>query len=84
MKPHLMIMFANFDHPMISFNFSVRKGKSIYFDGIESLFTYENYNLKNRWNSFCMSFDFEVDNWKLYINGNGNLTYLNKKFKYSN
>ena len=64
-------------------SFLVRRGKSIYFDGIESFHTYEEFNLKNKWSSFCLSVDFNMDKWKLYINGNGNLTFQNNKNKYS-
>lgn len=57
----------------------VRNNEIIYLDGIETWYTYKNYNLRNTWNSICMSIDFKNDDWKFYINGNKNLTYLYRK-----
>lgn len=65
------------------FHISVKNGKTTYFDGIESFHTYKKYNLRNRWTSFCMSLDLKNDTWKQYINGNGNLTYVNSKKRYN-
>ena len=62
-------------------------GNTIYFDGLWTERTYQDYNLLNKWNSFCMSIDLPNDQLHLYINGNANLTYiyrnsrkLNRKF----
>ena len=59
------------------------KDHTIYFDGIWTLRLNKDqkYNLRNKWNSFCMSLDLSDDSWILFINGkNGkNLTYLRNK-----
>ena len=59
--------------------FKVLKDHTIYFDGIWTFRTNEKYNLRNKWNSFCMSLDFLNDSWLLYINGydaiKTNITY---------
>ena len=55
------------------------KDYTIYFDGIWTDRTYEDYNLRNKWNSFCMSIDIPNDQWVLYINGKSNNTYLHNK-----
>ena len=67
----------------------VLKDYTIYFDGVWTLRLHngQKYNLRNKWNSFCMSLDIVNDEWLLYINGKTNLTYtynrprkLNEKF----
>ena len=51
----------------------------MYFDGIWTQSTYQDYNLRNKWNSFCMSIDFTNDKCDLYINGKANTTYLHRQ-----
>ena len=58
---------------------SVLKDDTIYFDGIWTTKTHKDYNLRNKWNSFCMSIDFVDDQWNLYINGQTNMTYTYRK-----
>ena len=56
-----------------------RKDHIIYFDGSPTWRTWNDYSLRNKWNSFCMSVDFQLDNAELYINGQVIiLTTLNK------
>ena len=59
--------------------FIVLRGNTIYFDGLWTERTYRDYNLLNKWNSFCMSIDLPDDQLHLYINGNANMTYMYRK-----
>ena len=49
------------------------KDEIIYFDGSPTWKTWEKYSLRNKWNSFCISADFQLDNAELYINGQANI-----------
>ena len=54
------------------------------FSYLRDLETFTEYNLRNKWTSFCFALDYEHDLLDLYINGQGNVTKIRNHIEFGN